>query len=323
MTPREIVKRTVRFQRPERLAWSFPEDLGYGTDFAGMGMTPSPDQRPSAGADEWGAVWHNIGVCRLGEVKDFPLKSWSDFDRLSVPDVREERRWRELPAQRAQAGEKFILASGVSLYERVHFLRGLENTWADIYENPAELGRLIDLLVEMNLYAITQFAAAGADGFIWCDDWGLQDRLMIAPAKWREIWKPRYARVYRACHDAGLLTFLHSCGYIIDILDDLIEAGLDVIQLDQQENMGVERLGERFRGRIAFWCPVDIQHTMCRGSPAEIRAYCRRLVRTLGTPEGGFLPKWYGDPQGAGHREDAVRAMCDEFLAVSREMYGR
>ncbi len=132
------------------------------------------------------------------------------------------------------------------------------------------------------------------------DDWGLQERLLIHPDAWREIWKPHYARVYKAAHEAGTLTFLHSCGYVMDILEDIIEAGLDVIQLDQQENIGLENLGRRFGGRITFWCPVDIQTVMCNGSEKQIREYCRMLVETLGRKEGGFIPKWYGDPKGAG-----------------------
>ena len=154
---------------------------------------------------------------------------------------------------------------------------------------------------------------------MWCDDWGLQKHLMIAPNSWRDIWKPRYARVYRAAHDAGLLTFLHSCGDISSILEDFIEIGLDVIQLDQQENMGLDVLGERFGGRITFWCPVDIQATMVYGSLEDIRAYCRQMVATLGRPTGGFIAKWYPDPAGAGHRQEAIEAMCDEFLKLSQE----
>lgn len=314
MTSREIVRRTVRFETPDRLAYALAPD--YGSDFAGVGMSPSPDARPSSGVDEWGAVWHNIGVCSLGEVKEFPLKDWADWDQIAIPDIREPRRWQSLAGARERAEEKFLLGSGISIYERVHFIRGLENTWADIYEAPAELKKLIDVLVEMNLYAIEQYARAGVDGYIFCDDWGLQDRLMISPEAWREFWKPAYARIYGAAHDAGLLTFLHSCGHIVSILDDLIEAGLDVIQMDQQENMGLELLGERFGGRITFWCPVDIQNTMVHGSMDEIRAYCRRMIERLGSPEGGFIAKWYGDPKGAGHRQEAIDAMCDEFRRI-------
>lgn len=320
MTSRELVARALRFEGIDRLPHDFPEP--YGTDFAWVGMDPSPDARPPKGVDEWGAVWDNIGVSQLGEVQEFPLKDWADFPKLSIPDIREPRRWQSLVGARERAGDKFLLGSGISIYERVHFIRGLENTWADIYEAPDKLRELLDILVDMNLVAIERYAAAGVDGFIFCDDWGLQKRLMISPAKWREIWKPCYARIYAAAHEAGLLTFLHSCGYIVDILDDLIEIGLDAIHMDQQENMGLELLGQRFGGRLTFFAPVDIQNTMVNGSLDDIRAYCRKMVKHLARPQGGFIPRWYTDPVGAGHRREAIDVMCQEFLAISREMYG-
>lgn len=317
MEPREVVGRTIRFQGADRLPYDLPAP--FGTDFAHVGMSPSPDARPSQGVDEWGAVWKNIGVCQLGEVEDFPLKEWRDFDQLRVPDIRQERRWQALAGAREQAGDKFLLADGISIYERVHFIRGLRNTWMDIYDAPDKLSQLIDILVEMNLYAIERYAQAGADGYIFCDDWGLQNALMISPAAWREIWKPQYARIYRAAHQAGLLTLLHSCGYIVDILDDLIEIGLDAIHMDQQENMGLSLLGSRFGGRLTFFSPVDIQHTMVYGTLDDIRVYCREMVRLLGRPQGGFIPRWYSDPVGAGHRQEAIEAMCAEFLRLSQE----
>lgn len=89
--------------------------------------------------------------------------------------------------------------------------------------------------------------------------------------------------------------------------------------MDQQENMGLDLLGRRFGGRVTFWCPVDIQATMVHGSLEDIRAYCRKLVKTLGRREGGFIAKWYGDPAGAGHRPEAVDTMCDEFMKLSKQ----
>ncbi len=316
MSPRDVVRKTVRFQGADRIPYALAG--AYGSDFAGVGMTPSPDARPRSGVDEWGCVWENIGVSNLGEVKHPALTDWTGWDTLSIPDIRDPKRWAQLEGARDRAGERFLMASGISLYERAHFVRGLENAWIDIHTEPERLARLIDVLVDMNLYAIERYAETGVDGYMWCDDWGLQHGLMISPESWRELWKPRYARVYEAAHAAGLLTFLHSCGDITSILDDFIEIGLDVIQMDQQENMGLESLGEQFGGRIAFWCPVDIQATMARGTTDEIRAYCRKLVTTLGRPNGGFIAKYYGDPAGAGHTQEAVDAMCDEFLKLSR-----
>lgn len=315
MQSREIVARTIRFQGADRLPYDLTPQ--YGTDFAEVNMSPSPDDRPSRGVDEWGAVWKNMGTTRLGEVKEFPLKDWSDFEHLAVPDIEDPKRWAALAGARDRAGEKFMLGLGISIYERVHFIRGLENTWVDIYERPQDLERLLDMLTIMNIKAISMYAAAGVDGYFLLDDWGLQDRLMIAPKSWRALWKPRYAKIFAAAHEAGLFTFLHSCGHIVDILEDLIEIGLDVIQMDQQENMGLELLGERFGGRITFFCPVDIQNTMVYGTMDDIRSYCRKMAVCLGRPGGGFIPRWYADPQSAGHRPEAIEAMCQEFIRLS------
>ena len=318
LTSRSIVKKTLQFQIPERLAFDFPEK--YGTDFYWSGMDPSPDDRPKSGVDEWGAVWENTGLTHLGQVKDFPLKNWDDLDHLTIPDIHDPKRWTCLEGVRQQAQDLFLMGGGISIYERVHFIRGLENTWMDILTAPEELGNLIDILVEMNLVAIQRYASLGFDALIFPDDWGLQNKLMISPANWRKIWKPRYARIYEAAHAAGLHTFLHSCGYIVDILDDLIEIGLEAIHMDQQENMGLEVLGKRFGGRLTFYAPVDIQKTMASGSLDEIRTYCRSMVHWLARPEGGFIPCWYGDPIGAGHRQEAIDAMCEEFMHINQNL---
>jgi uroporphyrinogen decarboxylase len=314
MTSKEIIKRTIQFKYPERVARSTPPE--YGSDFDGVGMNPSVDARPNKkglNTDEWGAIWENIGICNLGEVKDYPLKDWADWDKLNIPDVDDPKRWEGV---KKHDSDKFIIAQGVSLYERIHFIRGLENTWMDIYLEPEKLKMLIDLLVDMNLKAIKHYEKLGADGYMFCDDWGLQEKLMIDPDKWREFWKPAYQKVYEAAHNAGMLTFLHSCGYIVEILDDLIDTGLDVIQMEQQQNMGLDLLSERFRGRITFWSPVDIQNMMCKGSMNEIQAYAHEMFNKLSTPAGGFIAGYYSDPVGAGHSPEAIKTMCEEFVKL-------
>ncbi|HBN86248.1 MAG TPA: hypothetical protein DDZ89_20690 [Clostridiales bacterium] len=318
MNSRELMLKTVGFKNPPGLAMTLPEE--YRNDIFFWGPNPSPDKRCSKGTDEWGAVWDNIGVCSLGEVKKFPLLDWADFPKLHIPDVTEKRRWTGIEQAREKAGDRFLCGNGFSIYERLHFIRSLENTWIDIYENPEKLCELMDILTDMNLYAIRQYKENQFDGYMFCDDWGLQNSLMISPDHWRQFWKPRYKRIYDAAHKAGLVTILHSCGYIADILEDLIDAGLDVIQMDQQMNMGLDLLHERFAGRITFWCPVDIQAVMVYGNERTIRAYCREMTSKLGTSQGGFIARYYASPQSVGHTPQAIRVMCEEFMEIHGEI---
>ncbi|MFP4055642.1 MAG: uroporphyrinogen decarboxylase family protein [Candidatus Brocadiia bacterium] len=318
MPSRELVERAATFQGPERVPRDLPQP--WGTDFFHIGAGPDPRWQPSVeGEDEWGCVWQKLDGRTMGQVKGHPLDDYARLDDFPFPDYDLPARYEQARQRVREAGEKFVIAGiPLQLMHRLDYLRGNANAMMDPYDHPQELGRLLDIMADIAIDAVRHLAAIGAHGIISADDWGLQDRLFVHPDTFRAFFKPRYHRVYRAAHEAGLVTFLHSCGYITEILDDLVEAELDVIQMDQQENMGVERLGQRFGGRLAFWCPVDIQQTMVHGTLDDIRAYARKLIDTLGRYDGGFMAKWYPAPQAVGHSEERIAAMAEAFVAHGR-----
>ena len=160
MTPREVVRQTIRFEGVDRIPYAFTPE--YGSDFADVCMNPSPDARPKNGVDEWGCVWENIGVSSLGQVKQPALTNWADWESLNIPDIRDPKRWGNIKSARQRAGDRFLLAWGISLYERVHFLRGLEDTWVDIHANPEKLGRLIT--ARLNVGASRRSSTASQSG---------------------------------------------------------------------------------------------------------------------------------------------------------------
>ena len=92
------------------------------------------------------------------------------------------------------------------------------------------------------------------DGIIFFDDWGTENALFIHPQKWREIFKPRYKEQFELSHNLGMKVFFHSCGYVWDIIGDLIEIGIDIINLEQplvfsrEKISGIDRLAKRFGG---------------------------------------------------------------------------
>ena len=85
--------------------------------------------------------------------------------------------------------------------------------------------------------------------------------------------------------------------------------------------MGVDRLSELYGGKICFWCPVDIQQTMVRGSVEDVRRYARKLIDSFGRFNGGFIAKWYSSPEGPGHTWDKIDAMCETFVEYGSRFY--
>ncbi len=316
MTPRERVRRAVLFEGPDRVPRSLPEP--WGSDLKMVGVGPNPDWQPAIeGEDEWGCVWAKLRKDEThGQCIGHPLDDYGKLETYRFPRFDLDARFENAARSVADnADEKFVLGFiPLSFIHRLEYLRGHVEAWTDPVEHPEQLNTLLTKLGDIAITCMNRMADLGADGIFSCDDWGLQDRPMVSPAVFREHFQPHYARVYQAARDRGLLCFLHSCGYIIDLIDPLIDAGLHVIQQDQQENMGVDALADRYGGRICFWCPVDIQKTMVEGTPEQIRDYARHMIERFGTYDGGFIAKWYPDPRAAGHSDEAIQAMCEAFV---------
>ena len=330
MTSRERVRRAVLFEGPDKVPCALPEP--YRNDFTGGGVLPKPELKWENNAnyvqkqtDEFGCVWEKLaGDKTMGQVVEFPLDDYSKLDDFKFPNYKEPDRYEHLKKVIAEnKEEKFVLVSiPFSLIHRLEYLRGHEAAWTDPYEYPNELEKLLDILSDIAIDAIDMLAEIGGiDGIISYDDWGLQDRPIVSPDIFVKFWKPRYKRVYHHAHEKGMLTFLHSCGHITDLLPHLIDAELDVIQQDQQENMGVDILAEKFGGKICFWDPVDIQSVMVHGTVEDVRAYARKLIDSFGRFNGGFIAKWYSDPDAVEHSWEKIHAMCKEFMEYGEQVY--
>jgi len=141
---------------------------------------------------------------------------------------------------------------------------------------------------------------------------------MVSRETIEEFYMPHYRKNWGLAHDLGMDVWLHSCGNIVEVLPLFITAGLTVIQMDQQENMGLDNLSQLFGGKLAFGCPVDIQHTMVTGSVQDIRNYVRRMVQTLGAHHGGLISMAYSQPEAFSHRADKIATMCAAFREVGK-----
>ena len=161
---------------------------------------------------------------------------------------------------------------------------------------------------------IRNYAITGVDAVMFWEDWGTQQQTLVSPKVWKEEFFPRFKKLCGIAHDLGIKVFMHSCGKIEAIVPSLIEAGVDVLQLDQPDLHGIDRLAaHQDRGRITFWCPVDIQKTLQRRDEQLIRAKAREMLDKLWHGRGGFIAGYYDDNASIGLDPQWQGYACDEF----------
>ena len=84
--------------------------------------------------------------------------------------------------------------------------------------------------------------------------------------------------MYAVTREAGKFQFIHSCGDVDELFDDLIGIGLDCFNPFQPEVMDVRSLLPAYRGRLSFWGGMSTQKTMPYGNPDEVRAEVRDMI---------------------------------------------
>jgi len=123
------------------------------------------------------------------------------------------------------------------------------------------------------------------------DDFGTQRGLLIGPDLWRKSLQPSLVAMADVAKRHGALYYHHSCGAIRELLDDLIETGVDVIDPVQVGARGMvpAALKAAFGDRICFSGGVDEQSLLPRGSPDDVRAGVFKLLDDMARGGGFFI----------------------------------
>jgi hypothetical protein len=156
--------------------------------------------------------------------------------------------------------------------------------------------RVFERQCEIGLANLAKLAAAVGDRvtavFVTGTDFGTQNGPFISKKTYRDLFRPFHEQVNDWIHrHTSWKTFIHSCGSVIDLLPDFIEAGFDILNPVQTSagRMDPVELKARFGERIVFWGGgVDTQKTLPFGRPEEVRAEVWERIRVFGRG-GGFV----------------------------------
>jgi uroporphyrinogen decarboxylase len=306
MDKREVIRLVLEWKRPPYVPWSFgftveareklrahygQQDLepflnnhilNLGSDIGFF-----KDIGDDCVQDVFGVVWDRSVDKDIGIVRNQAL-SQASLSGYTFPDPLDSRFFADIPQKIMRYGDRFrVFQIGFSLYERAWTLRGMQSLMMDFYDNPEFVHELLRAIADYNLAQIEEALKYDIDAVYFGDDWGQQRGLQMGPHLWHKFIYPQLKRMYGRVRSAGKFVFIHSCGDVDELFDDLVSIGLNCFNPFQPEVMDVAGLMVKFRGRLAFFGGLSTQKTLPYGSVEDVRAETRRLIE-LGRP-GGYI----------------------------------
>lgn len=276
--------------------------------------------QPGRRIDEWGIIWQSSGMksgdLTLGHPVKGPLEdSWDTFDDYEIPDPHVEERyrimktslWRLLGKTRYTIGT--IGSDGI--FHRCCHLRGFSNFLMDLARKPKMAEKLIQKVTRFFTVQAKKYFEyyPKLDSIIIADDLGTQKSPFISPKMFRKFISPAYKQLAAIAHENDGDFLLHSCGDILDLIPELIEAGVDALEFDSPHMTGVEHFKHFAEERkMAFWCCSNIQSTYINGTPKEVEEEVKYYIKEIGNNEGGLAIYEYPQNFALGTPKENIKA---------------
>ena len=249
--------------------------------------------------DKWGTViaWPegDPGATPIinAETKVCPdITRWREY--VHAPDIEANctQGWEIFGGMaRQQAGDEKLIAAFMpcGLFEQCHFLMGFEDTLTALYEHPQEMHELIDYITEYRIkYAKLLIDNLHPDMIFSHDDWGTKDALFMNPDTWREFFKEPYRRFYSYIRERGCIALHHADSYLVPIIEDMVEIGIQVWQGVLPEN-DIPALQKQLQGRMVLMGGIGAAIDRPDSTEEEIRPYVRQALEEY-CPGGHFIP---------------------------------
>lgn len=253
--------------------------------------------------DEFGATLRKPASSEYYDWQAFPLKepSLAALESMPWPDPADPARYRGLRQQvkaLRDSSDKALFSMapcGHDLFNQLMRVRGMEAGLMDLVANQEFAEAFLDRLTQTICTAQELFlneVGDLVDVHFAADDLAGQSRPLISPKLYRQMIKPRQARILQTIKArTNARIFYHSCGAIDEFIPDLIEMGVDIINPVQVSARGMDSayLKKKYGRNLSYWGGgCDTQRVLSFGSPQDVAAEVRQRIADL-APGGGFV----------------------------------
>jgi len=267
---------------------------------------------PGEHTDAWGCVWQVPERHGTGRLKLSPLADLGQLAGYRLPWELVEKPSFAAVNRAAAATSRFVLGwTEVRPLERLGFLHGPQDTHRELALGTRPIRDLLDMVHDVFCREIETWAASDVDGVVFQDGWGPGSLLPIPPRAWRELLRPLYREYCEILHARDKFAFFRCEGSVEEVFEDLVQAGIDAIEAEVA-SLDLQRLADRYRGRITFWGAAEHRELLASGTAEEIRAAVHRLGSAVDFGRGGVIAQAEWTPAVS---FDSVAAFFEQWLA--------
>jgi uroporphyrinogen decarboxylase len=239
----------------------------------------------------WGVVQKPSDDGRYMEMVRGPFYETDDLDSFDWPSLDHIEAVESIKERiDAYGGEYSIFASLNNPFKCCWYMRGLENYLCDTLADEDFAVALWEKTASYELEKGIRFIKAGGDVIAVTGDIAMQDRMMVSPAAWRKIDKPRLASMLETWRSLNpdVMFYFHSDGNMEEVLPDLIAIGFNMINPIQPECMDVDYIKKRYGKDFTLHGTISIQQTLPFGTIEDVRREAENRV-ALGKEDGGII----------------------------------
>ena len=192
-------------------------------------------------------------------------------------------------------------------------VRGLGDLMLDFAMRRDYADCLIKTIGEICAEALTTMLESHGDGVdivYMADDYCSQRGPLFSPEDFRRFVVPYLTELVEIAHRHDKAFLLHCCGAVRPLLPMIVDAGVDMLEPIQTRAEGMEPAGLKkdFGNDLCFYGGVDLQETLCRGTPQQVVNEVKCLINTLGR-NGGYV-------LGPGHTYIQIDAPIENILTM-------
>ncbi len=219
-----------------------------------------------------------------------PITTWQDFEEYPWPSV-DDIPSSSLEWYQENLPEDMCIVAGGGLshfYEWLNYLMGYETLCYALVDDRELVRAICDKALEINIKVINRMLQYDRVKATWgSDDMGFRSGTLLSPADMREFILPGHKKMSEMSHAAGRPYFLHSCGKLSEIMEDLIEdVRIDAKHSFEDTIEDVADAKKRYGDRIAVLGGIDLDF-LCRATEEQIRARVRKTLDQC-LPGGGY-----------------------------------